>query len=768
MAAPFSRWGDEKPVPRPGRPEPLVSHFVRLRTKFLALMLPRPTPLVCVEPVLPTPSLEPLLALYPRALKAEERLRELHALLTSAQPEALLAERMAWLEELARWLQAPGATPSRRGRLAPVESAGSARLRLLLEVLGEVPAWGEALSAVIASVLAEASALKLFTEPGLSTGRGLLGDTVARLGQKLVPPAPDERDLASLVWRLFPGEAEAAFLDELSEEHVAAFCGLLRGPTFAPLKAAVEDAVVVLATRVSALGLASDVLARLPPGPLEQSPFVRLPRACESLRMEARANPEGSEVEQEREACAEAISGCRAAAQAVLRHMDAHAVDTSLVYRLEQLGHSLDRLESLLWLLAPDCPESLPSAATRLLSSLVQARARERHVSGLLRSSMRAISRRIFEHTGEVGRHYITTTQDEYHRLVNAAAGGGLLTTVTAALKLTIGFAALPLFFEGMASAANYAFSFMVIQLLGFTLATKQPSMTAAALAASMDVKAGDKGMHSLVEQLACITRSQLASVFGNLGAVISTVALVGVALQALRGQPLLDVREAEYVVRSLHPLNSGTLFFAALTGGLLWCSSVFGGWMENWVHCQRLPKALARHPGLIRLLGEDRAKWLGEALARHACGLGANISLGLLLGMTPAVGRFFGLPLDVRHVTLSAGTLAFAGSSLGPERLLEADFLWAVVGLVLVGMTNLAVSFSLGLSAAVRARGLEPVGFLRLAGAVLAGGVRSLADFVRPPAPPLLPARRPASPYSVRSAERPRSVPDKSQGALH
>ncbi len=722
-------------------------------------MLTIPVPPLCAEPDPLSPPLKYLLALYPRAREAEERLRELQALLTSAQPLAPLATRMTWLEELARWLQARGATLSRRGQLAPVESSGSARLRLLLEVLGEVPEWCEALRGVIASVLAETSARKLFTEPGLSSGRGLLGDAAARLGQRLVPPAPDERDLASLVWRLFPGEEGAAWLDELSEQPVAALCALLGAPSFAPLGAAVEDAVVVLAARASALGLAGDVLARLPPGPVAQSPFVRLPRACEALRGAVRARAEGLAMRRGREACAEAIGDCRAAAQAVLHRMHADAVDTDLVYRLQQLGHTLDRLESLLWLLAPDSPGATPCAATRLLSSLVHEHERERSVAGLFRNSMRYISRRIFEHTGEVGRHYITTSQDEYHQMVSAAAGGGLITTVTAALKLCITFAALPLFFEGLAAATNYALSFMLIQVLGFTLSTKQPSMTAAALAVSMDVKAGDKGMRSLVEQLACITRSQLASVLGNLGAVVAAGTLVGLLLQALWGRPLLEVHQAEYVVRSLHPLRSGTLFFAALTGVLLWCSSVLGGWLENWVQYRRLPEALARHRGLIRMLGEARAKWLGEALARNACGLGANVGLGLLLGMTPAVGRFFGLSLDVRHVTLSAGMLTFAGSALGPERLLESDFLWAVVGLALVGVVNLTVSFSLGLFAAVRARGLEPVGFLCLAFAVLAGGIRSLSGFILPPPNPLLPVRRPDSPYSVRSAARPRSA---------
>ncbi|WNG49803.1 gliding motility protein [Archangium minus] len=706
------------------------------------------------EPGSQVPSLEQLLARYPNALETEERLRELHALLTSAPPRAPLAERMSWLEELAHWLRAPGATPSRRGRLAPVESAGSARLRLLVEVLGETPVWCEALRGVVASVLAETSALGLLAEPGLSAGRGLLGEALARLGRRMVPPAPDERALAPLVWRLFPGEKERAWLDELSEEPVAALCAVLGAQTFAPLKAAVDDAVAVLALRASALGLASDVLARLPPEPLAQTAFIRLPRACEALRDTVRAGAEGLVLEQQREACAETLAGCRAAAQAVLNHLHAHAVDTDLVYRLEQLSHTLDRLEALLWLLAPERAGVTPGAATRLLCTLVRAYEEERSLAGLLRGSVRCISRRIFEHTGEVGRHYITTSEDEYHRLVSAAAGGGLLTAGTAALKLAITFAALPLFFEGLVAATNYALSFTLIQLLGFTLATKQPSMTGAALAASLDVKARDKEMSGLMERLACITRSQLASVFGNLGAVVATVTLVGLGIQVFQGRPLLEQQEAEYVVRSLHPFKSGTIFFAALTGVLLWCSSVFGGWLENWVHYQRLPEALASHRGLIGLLGEKRARWLGEALARNACGLGANVSLGLLLGMTPALGRFFGLPLDVRHVTLSAGTLTFAGTALGPERLMEPDFLWAVLGIVVVGVINLLVSFSLGLSAAVRARGLEPVGFLSLVLAVFAGGLRTLSGFILPPRP-LLPAQRPSSPYGVRSAAR-------------
>ena len=47
---------------------------------------------------------------------------------------------------------------------------------------------------------------------------------------------------------------------------------------------------------------------------------------------------------------------------------------------------------------------------------------------------------------------------------------------------------------------------------------------------------------------------------------------------------------------------------------------------------------------------------------------------LVFMLGMTPSIGHFFGLPLDVRHVTLSTGTLGSGNyfpraGSTGPWR---------------------------------------------------------------------------------------------------
>jgi site-specific recombinase len=83
-------------------------------------------------------------------------------------------------------------------------------------------------------------------------------------------------------------------------------------------------------------------------------------------------------------------------------------------------------------------------------------------------------------------------------------------------------------------------------------------------------------------------------------------------------------------------------------------------------------------------------------------------VSLGLMLGLVPALAAFVGLPLQVRHVTLSTGQLAAALGALGPSLLLEDRFWWCVLGIGTIGVLNLAVSFGLAFMVALRSRGMR------------------------------------------------------------
>lgn len=108
-----------------------------------------------------------------------------------------------------------------------------------------------------------------------------------------------------------------------------------------------------------------------------------------------------------------------------------------------------------------------------------------------------------------------------------------------------------------------------------------------------------------------------------------------------------------------------------------------------------------------MALASLTRARLTAGRLLRAGNDVGTLDALVARVSPTPAFGKFLGLPLDVRHVTLSAGFLAAAASSLGGRALGEGAFLWAA-GVCSMAVLNVGVSFSLALATAVRARSLR------------------------------------------------------------
>ncbi|MGA9564386.1 MAG: hypothetical protein WBS19_02570, partial [Candidatus Korobacteraceae bacterium] len=63
-----------------------------------------------------------------------------------------------------------------------------------------------------------------------------------------------------------------------------------------------------------------------------------------------------------------------------------------------------------------------------------------------------------------------------------------------------------------------------------------------------------------------------------------------------------------------------------------------------------------------------------------------------------------FGLPLDVRHVTLNTGMFAFAAARFGPSAFRQVWLYSAMVGIAIMFVLNLGVSFAIASFVALRA----------------------------------------------------------------
>jgi site-specific recombinase len=174
-------------------------------------------------------------------------------------------------------------------------------------------------------------------------------------------------------------------------------------------------------------------------------------------------------------------------------------------------------------------------------------------------------------------------------------------------------------------------------------------------------------------------------------------------------------------------------MIYAILTGIILWISALAGGWFENYATFNRIPAAIAQHP-LGRRIGKDRMRRLAEFVDANVSGWVTCIVLGYLLGFTPAVGEFFGIPLDVRHVTLNTGTLALAAASFGRDWLYRGWFVHTLYGIAVTFVLNLGVSFSIAASVGMKAYGVSRAERFELMTYTLKTFFKSPRTFLLPP----------------------------------
>ena len=607
--------------------------------------------------------------------------RELTALLEAgARTPIGPREKQQWFEALLVWVLKPDGL----GRRGP--AVRTTRLRLLGRVLDAHP-HRERLLARMQEVWSHASAVRLLAETGLPDWTTFFAEAAQRLTDLFLPTLDPGDDLYALVDRLGLGETDARWLEGLDKE--------LRErwkPIFAPTQRAFAGAAELLAYRTAALGLSRDLLLYQPGSVDLASPFYQLPQAVHAW---AQAGASKSAREQWERVHAD----CLGALRAIHRELDRRGVSTDLVFRLDLVAAALGRIAALLALRAGE------GDGHQLASELVRGSATQHSLLVLLRSTLQRLARKVVEHTAETGEHYIANTKREWLRMLASAAGGGALTAATACIKYLL--AALPLApaLMGAAHSLNYSASFMSMQLLGFSLASKQPAMTGSALADALEQ---ESGIEAEVDLVASISRTQFIAAVGNVFACVPVALLIDLLLRLLTGHPLLSPEHAEQGLRDLHPLRSGTLPFAALTGVFLWLSSLAAGWGANWSAFRSLPEAVARSRRVRRFFGEGRAQRLGALVKRHLSGAIGYLVLGFLLGFVPVLFKFVGLGIEVRHVTLSSGALAFDASALFSAHELDPiAVLWAILGIALIGMLNFGVSFALALRVALQARGL-------------------------------------------------------------
>jgi site-specific recombinase len=638
----------------------------------------------------------------------EPVLGRLHTLL-STQPQDDQDAYIEWLEDVVGWVFERGAVPSRR----PNEAERDARLRVLLEVFDEVPRTREGVQRVVGQLTARLSATRLLGVVGIPRQPGLVRELLGRVGDNVLPAPPVGNDLARLLERFFTRRAMVTWflgLPQPVRTRLELALGLDAVAVDAMMQRGAREAALSLATQVAAIGLHPGFLQASGVSPSE-SPFSRLPALVFGFVKDQSAWPAV-------DAC---LADCREVLRLVRDGLDSTGISLDLVFDLERARAILRRLARLTAVLGDD--EGRREVAwTHLERELVAGLVEQKSLGALWRSTTTLLARRIAERVSTSGEHYLTATRAEQHAMFDSAAGGGALTALMVLLKFFISWAKLPLLLDSIAVGLNYAWGFVAMQFAHFSLATKQPSMTAATLARGIEERSDstEASLEPLVDLVASASRTQLAALVGNVGTVLPVAVLIDVVALLTTGRHVLDAETAEKVVRVHHPFDSGTLVFAAATGVCLWLASILSGAVENWFVVNELSGALASNRWLRRLVGREKARAFAAKVMTQVAAFGGNAGFGLLLGFMPFGFRLVGLPMDVRHVTFVMGQVTYAGMFHGADLPAVDGFFWALAAVPMVAAINFGVSFALALVVALRSRGLGLKAQLALGRAVL------------------------------------------------
>lgn len=600
-------------------------------------------------------------------------------------------------------------------------------------------------AARFAAIVAGTRQVGFHADLGVAPPDGFGAELRRRLLLRLLPEDFEDDELKDVARRLFGRRRAADWALSIPGDRWQRLAALLRVdalPEQARSRLAGElfEALKVLSARIAAIGVDPEVGRVYPDAQRSASPFLEQQPAVRAYVdgwLQALTGGREHPADDDRPVRV-LLEQCRDVIRRIRRNAGRTGVTVSLTFKLQRLLEIVDRLETLLDLLDHTSgPAGARSDAwMRFFRRQVRACADETSVRAVWRKSTELAALEITEHAGRTGEHYIATDRSQWWQMLRSAAVGGAVIAVMAIVKILITAMHAPPLVEGVLVSLNYGLGFVLIHLLHGTVATKQPAMTAARIAAELDAAQASRDPKSwlprIAELLVQVVRSQFVAVLGNVGVALPLAALLTwVSLQAMGVGPA-SPEKANALREQLDPFGL-TVFYAAIAGVCLFLSGVISGYCDNLAVFHRLPRRVARMPLLVRLVGPRRAEAVGRYVEHNFGALAGNFLFGCMLGGVSLLGLLTGLPLDIRHVAFASAHLGVAATTLWAQ-IGWPQIVLGALGVAAIALVNLAVSFTLSLMLALRARRLDAVGLGAPWGLVVRRALSRPLDLVRPP----------------------------------
>ncbi len=609
-----------------------------------------------------------------------------------------------------------------RPRWLQGSEAAVARYGALVERLEGDPRLARAVGRSLLRLLASRRLVSFFADSGILRQTGFVSGLARIVVHRLLPELPDERDFRGCVQRVFHRPGDWKWLQLVPPELQFRFWSLVIEGNEDAVRRDLHrvadqmlEAVLVLAYRIGGIEVEQE-FGRLGPRFLPYAQRVRgLARAAQQYVDACRAQLGGKGPLADAAELRVLIDQCHELLDDAHRASLQFGTTVDLTFLMRRARQSLRRLATLLQMLS----QSPAAAAARgaqdtaleswsaLTRDAIRAELRRHSLREHFSSGLSLLALRVTDHAAKTGEHYIAGNGAEYLGMWRAAMGAGLLIAAMALLKVFTSKLDLAPAGYALGYSLIYGLGFVVIYMLHWTVATKQPAMTAQTIAGYLgEANRGRVGdLERVVDLVAAVTRSQLAAIAGNVLVALPMAMIIASAWQQQRGAPPFDAAKALKLLAELDPLAL-TLPHAALAGVFLYLSGLLSGYFDNKASYARVGERISQLRWLRLLAGVDRTRRVGRYVEDHLGGLMGNFLFGCMLGSAGTIGMIFGLPIDIRHVAFASANFGYAVTVLDFDLPWQAAA-WALLGVALIGLVNLAVSFSLALWTALRARGI-------------------------------------------------------------
>jgi len=596
-------------------------------------------------------------------------------------------------------------------------------VRTLTHLLQQHPHHAASLRHYVLHLLSMRRQTSLYTDIGILSNDGFFSELHRRIAYRILPPALDDRYLPDCLEKIFPYTSDYLWMQAVSTADWAALFEVLRQADIAlpdldrldGQKTLTEIllAIQVLSYRISAIGIEPELIRIYSDVKAFESPFLvqnaELHRYLDGYMRHLNGDPtpieDASHVLVMLEQCQEVVKKIR---RSTLRLGTSIAV----TYRLVRLDQHLDRLRKLLALVDVGSADTADTVAANkrhvgleLGLELIEAHNRKYTVRDLFAGNINLLARNITENASRTGEHYIAENRSEYAAMYRSAAGAGFIIGFMSLIKILFSYLRAAPLVEAFLFSMNYSLGFMLIQVLHFTVATKQPAMTASRIAADLHSSDGrNLDLDSLTDLIVKVIRTQFVAVLGNLTIAFPVAYALVYGYFFVSGHHFVSPDKAQHLLHDIDPFASLALFHAAIAGVCLFLAGLISGYYDNKALYTRMSQRVVRARWLARVLGHARTARLGDYLENNLGGLMGNFYFGILLGTIGTVGFLLGLPIDIRHITFSATNFAIALVGL------DHAVSWHVIavssfGVLAIGMVNLWVSFALALFVALRSR---------------------------------------------------------------